>query len=79
MSSSDRPDETSDATGAVATDFTEMAVEEVTRRVDELRAVSDVWLIEWADGRERVTGLVGLAWYAREEDEDAVVSPVVDD
>lgn len=51
-------------------------VEEVARRVDEMREVSDRWLIAWDGGREAVTGMVGLAWYAREFDDEATVTPL---
>lgn len=46
----------------------------VKAEVDEMRKESDTWIITWPHGAT-TTSMVGLAWYAREFDENAVVSP----
>lgn len=46
----------------------------VKAEVDEMRQKSDEWIITWPHGALTTT-MVGLAWYAREFDDDAVVSP----
>jgi hypothetical protein len=48
----------------------------VAAAVDAMRNESATWRVKWADGTERETTLVGLAWYAREFDPDAEVTPV---
>lgn len=45
--------------------------DEVANMADE----SERWLVVWRDGSQRTTGIVGLAWYAREFDDEATVSP----
>lgn len=47
---------------------------DVKREVDEMRQESDTWIITWPDDA-RETTMVGLAWYAREFDDEAVVTP----
>lgn len=49
---------------------------DVREKVDEMADESDTWIIEWEDGRSRETALVGLAWWAREHDPEAEVSPI---
>jgi hypothetical protein len=36
----------------------------------------DEWRVEWDDGSSRTTSLVGLAYYAREWDDEATVKRV---
>jgi hypothetical protein len=48
----------------------------VAAAVDAMRDESATWRVKWADGTERETTLVGLAWYAREFDPDAEVVAV---
>lgn len=50
-----------------------------TAAIDAMRETAERWRITWADGRARTTTLVGLAWYAREFDDDAIVTPVSDE
>jgi hypothetical protein len=50
--------------------------EGVAAAVDAMRNESGTWRVKWSDGTERETTLVGLAWYAREFDPDAEVTPV---
>ena len=50
-----------------------------TAAIDAMREMAERWRITWADGRVRTTTLVGLAWYACEFDDDAIVTPVSDE
>lgn len=52
------------------------AAEPPAAAIDAMRATAERWRVTWTDGRERTTTLVGLAWYAREFDDDATVTPV---
>jgi hypothetical protein len=38
-----------------------------------------VWRVEWEDGTSRETMIAAMAWYAREFDPAATVTPVTDD
>lgn len=42
--------------------------------VESMRKDADEWQIEWADGPHRETKLAGIAWYAREFDDEATVT-----
>ena len=44
--------------------------------INGMRETADRWQIQWADSTDRITTLVGLAWYAREFDPMATVTPV---
>lgn len=44
--------------------------------VEEMRDDAEEWRIEWDDGSSRETTLAGIAWYAREFDEEATVTPL---